>query len=56
MFGRKNESKSDMRDGMLEKGPARRSDFGEDRPSRRAGPQIVSPELEPQAEGQTTHE
>lgn len=56
MFGSKKESKQDLRRGMWEKGPAKRSDFGESRPVRETGPDIVSPRLRPQAEGQATHE
>jgi hypothetical protein len=56
MFGRKRESKADMRNGMWQRGPAKRADFGEDRPLRQRGPEIASPKLQPQAEGQTTHE
>lgn len=56
MFGNKKESKQDMRSGMWEKGPAKRADFGELRPVRERTPDIASPRLRPQAEGQTTHE
>ncbi len=56
MFGKKKESKQDMRTGMWEKGPAKRSDFGEDRPLLQRGPEIVSPRFQPQAKGYATHE
>jgi hypothetical protein len=55
MFGSKKEAKQDLRSGMWERKPDR-SKFGEDRPQRQNGPQIASPGLRPQAEGQTTHE
>lgn len=56
MFGSKKEPKRDMRQGMWENGPKTRADFGESRPVRERGPDIVRPTLRPQAEGQTTHE
>jgi hypothetical protein len=56
MFGSKKEAKQDLRNGMWEHGPADRNQFGEDRPRRQEGPDIVSPNLHTQAEGQTTHE
>jgi hypothetical protein len=51
----KKEPKRDLRDGMWERPPAQ-SVFGEDRPERQSGPRIASPDLQPQAEGQTSHE
>jgi hypothetical protein len=56
MFGSKKEPSQDLRSGMWEKGPAKRADFGETRPVREQGPDIASPRLRPQAEGQATHE
>lgn len=56
MFGRKEESKADLRNGMWQKGPATQADFDDDLPRRQRGPDIASPRLQPQAEGQTTHE
>jgi hypothetical protein len=56
MFGSKKESNQDLRRGMWEKGPAKRTDFGATRPVRERTPDIASPSLRPQSEGQTTHE
>ena len=55
MFGNRKESKQDLRNGMWEKGPAKRSNFGESRPLPQRGPDIVKPDFQPQAEGQATH-
>ena len=56
MFGNKKESKKDMRNGMWETGPKTRADFGEDRPIRESGSDIVRPTFRPQAEGQISRE
>ncbi|HEY2069866.1 MAG TPA: hypothetical protein VGG48_09955 [Rhizomicrobium sp.] len=50
--------KRDLRDGMLEKGPVGGviSERGTVVDFNRGDPEIVSPGIKPQAEGQTTHE
>lgn len=56
MFGSKKEPKRDMRNGMWEQGPQTHEAPDHDPIEHEAGPDIVSPDLQTQAEGQTTHE
>jgi hypothetical protein len=56
MFGSKKEAKQDLRRGMWEAGPVEQVDIDVERSARQSDFDIASPDLRPQAEGQTTHE